>query len=355
MKRLVPLMALSAAALLAAACSTATHTPTPTVTVPTEPTATPTILPTSTPLPTLSVTDTPIPTPTPSVAQEWSLLDIAIDGSTVTVELQVFAAIDVTVTLDGNPPDETSTPTPILGHVFKNVAPGLHTVEVEDVVGYTETRLVSVPVASIGGGLPSWLGDLIQGMEEQPPANPPISITRYEYKDQVVYYQTARCCDFFTNLYDADGVLIGHPDGGISGGGDGTVPDFFEERSNEFLVWKDVREQATQDTTQVPAPIDGVELVVAESFPLQYFLTVTSGLPNSCHTSSGYTLTRDGANVLVRVFNRKPTDESIACAEIYRTVEETIPLGSDYDTDTTYVVDVNGEVLSFKGAEVTAP
>ena len=255
----------------------------------------PTATPTSTPLPTLSVTDTPIPTPTPSVVREWSLLDIAVDGSTVTVELQVFAAIDVTVTLDGRPPDEMSTPAPVLGHVFKNVAPGLHTVEVKDVVGFTETRLVSVPVATTGAGLPAWLGGLISGMEDQPAANPRISITRYE--GQVVYHETAPCCDFFTNLYDADEVLIGHPFGGLSGQGDGTLPDFSEESSNGFLVWKDVREEAPEGTSQVPAPIDGVELLVAESSPLQYFLTVTSGLPDACHTSGGYTLTRDGVNV----------------------------------------------------------
>ena len=337
MKRLIPLLALSAAALLAAACgSTETPTPTPTVPAPAGPTATPTIPPTSTPLPTLSVTDTPIPTPTPSVVREWSLLDIAVDGSTVTVELQVFAAIDVTVTLDGRPPDEMSTPAPVLGHVFKNVAPRLHTVEVKDVVGFTETRLVSVPVATTGAGLPAWLGGLISGMEDQPAANPRISLTRY--KGQVVYHETAPCCDFFTNLYDADGVLIGHPFGGPQRTG--------RWNAARLLLGKQQR---------VPG-VEGREGGGPRGHALgpgAHRRRRAAGgreLP-----SAGYTLTRDGVNVLVRVFNHRPTDESIACAEIYRTVEETIPLGSDYDPDTTYVVDVNGEVISFTGDEVTAP
>ena len=72
---------------------------------------------------------------------------------------------------------------------------------------------------------PEWLTDLISTLENEPPGNPPMSITRYAYKEQTVYFQTAPCCDIFSNLYDADGNIIGHPDGGITGQGDGRDRD----------------------------------------------------------------------------------------------------------------------------------
>ena len=49
----------------------------------------------------------------------------------------------------------------------------------------------------------------------------PQSITKYQNKGETVYYVVPRCCDQFSDLWDAEGNLIGHPDGGITGGGDG--------------------------------------------------------------------------------------------------------------------------------------
>ena len=87
----------------------------------------------------------PTATPTLSVAREWNLEGIQVDGSTVTVRLHVFAGIDVRVTLDGRSPDQLDSPVPILEFVFRNVVPGSHTIEVKDVVGFTETTDVVVP------------------------------------------------------------------------------------------------------------------------------------------------------------------------------------------------------------------
>ena len=68
-----------------------------------------------------------------------------IDGAKVTVDLHVFAGIDVDVTLDAKLPDLISGPVPVLTHVFTNVAPGMRVVMVSDVVGFTQTREVLVP------------------------------------------------------------------------------------------------------------------------------------------------------------------------------------------------------------------
>ena len=72
--------------------------------------------------------------------------------------------------------------------------------------------------------------------------NPPAKIYSYTYQNRTVYFFPQRCCDFPSELYDENCTLLCLPDGGITGQGDGTCADFFSERSNEKLVWKDSRE-----------------------------------------------------------------------------------------------------------------
>jgi hypothetical protein len=88
---------------------------------------------------------------------------------------------------------------------------------------------------------PEWLTALIRNFEMQPVANPPVSITRYEYKSEVVYLVSPRCCDNWSDLYRADGTTLCHPDGGLTGNGDGRCPDFLIERKNAQIIWQDPR------------------------------------------------------------------------------------------------------------------
>ena len=88
---------------------------------------------------------------------------------------------------------------------------------------------------------------------------------------------------------------------------------------------------------EVPAPIDGVEIIIAESFPPQYFVIVKSGLPDACHEFSDYEIGRDGETVRITVRNLKP-EEPMMCAQVYRTVESNIALGSDFEGGKTYTV-----------------
>ena len=370
MKQFVPLLIMSIiAALVLAGCGVG-GTPTPTATAPgpaaSGPTATPTaaapgpgtIAPTETPTrpPTPSTTRGPTdaakPTPTPGVVKEWELKGTSVDGGAVSVTLDVFAGIDVRVTLDGAAADGVMAAAPQLVFTFVDVGPGRHLVVVSDVVGFTEERVVVVPQASVDVALPDRLKGLIAELEGEAPANPPFSITRYEYRGQTVYYQTPACCDLFSNLYDSEGNLITHPDGGITGEGDGRAPLFSALRKMPLLVWQDARLEAPPETEQVSAPVDDVSLEVAESFPPQYFLRVVSGLPNSCHSFGGYTVTRDGSTVVVRVYNHRPTDEGLLCAQVYGMVETRVALGSDYDPESVYTVDVNGRKVSFQSGAV---
>ena len=85
--------------------------------------------------------------------------------------------------------------------------------------------------------VPAPVANLIHELQTRPPANPPAFIASYQYRGQVVYYVPPRCCDIFSDLYDAAGKLICHPDGGIAGHGDGRCPDFLSKRTNETFLW----------------------------------------------------------------------------------------------------------------------
>ena len=196
------------------------------------------------------------------------------------------------------------------------------------------------------GGTPAWLDGLVRRLSREPVTSPPSSVTEYQYKGQTVYFVPQQCCDIFSDLYDVDGNLIGHPDGGITGRGDGRVPDFFNERTGERLIWKDDR---TDDlgTSAVPAPIESVEVLVLESFPPQYNLEVVSALRNGCVSFDGYRVSRNGTTFHVEIMNREPTDPKVMCAQVYSTVSTFIALGSDFEAGETYTVAVNDVTETF--------
>ena len=97
---------------------------------------------------------------------------------------------------------------------------------------------------------------------------------------------------------------------------------------------------------EVAAPIDEVEINIAESLPPQYFVAVRSGLPNACYDFNAYDVSRDGDTVRITVTNLKPEQPQM-CAEIYRTVESNIALGSDFEGGKTYTVQVNDVTETF--------
>jgi len=77
----------------------------------------------------------------------------------------------------------------------------------------------------------------------QPVTNPPSAIFSYRYRGELVYFRPQRCCDIPSVLYEADGGVRCHPDGGLSGRGDGRCSDFFSARTEERLIWRDPRRQ----------------------------------------------------------------------------------------------------------------
>ena len=65
---------------------------------------------------------------------------------------------------------------------------------------------------------------------------------------------------------------------------------------------------------EVLAPIDNLEINIAESFPPEVSLNVQSGLPNGCVEFSRYELERDGASIRVTIWNLEPNDPNITLA-----------------------------------------
>ncbi len=96
----------------------------------------------------------------------------------------------------------------------------------------------TTPVVTVKQTLPAAIQKRIDGYKKMEKFEQPKSVVEYEYKGQKVYYVNMPCCDFFNELYDSTGKLMGHPDGGITGKGDGKVPDFAKEKTKERVVWK---------------------------------------------------------------------------------------------------------------------
>ena len=164
---------------------------------------------------------TEVPTPSPRPVAEWALEEGSVNQDTVIVSVFLHSTAAITVTLDGNPSTRRDdTAIPILNCVFEPVPAGQHSIHISDFIGNAETTSVLVdwtkPIEDIA---PEWLADL----EVKTLDNPPRSVTKYQTKGETVYYVVKECCDQFSDLLDADGELIGHPDGGIAGRGDGVT------------------------------------------------------------------------------------------------------------------------------------
>ena len=86
--------------------------------------------------------------------------------------------------------------------------------------------------------MPECLATKIKTMASDPNQGSPLSVTRYTYRQQTVYYMVSPCCDKFNVVYDSVCNILGHPDGGFTGRGDGKMPGFKKEATNEKVIWK---------------------------------------------------------------------------------------------------------------------
>lgn len=96
------------------------------------------------------------------------------------------------------------------------------------------------------------------------------------------------------------------------------------------------------------APIEEVEVLFLESFPVQHRLRVVSGLPSGCARFDRIEVERAGTTFEVTVWNLVPApDQEIACTMIYGFKESSVDLGSDLEAGTEYTVHVNDRTVTF--------
>lgn len=86
------------------------------------------------------------------------------------------------------------------------------------------------------------------------------------------------------------------------------------------------------------APIEGLDVVIRESFPVQYAAVVKSGLPNGCAAFAGIEVEREGNEFTLTVWNTMPSDPNVACTMIYGIAENTVTLGGGFTAGETYTV-----------------
>ncbi len=86
--------------------------------------------------------------------------------------------------------------------------------------------------------LPTCIKNKIDSFKVAQKHEQPQKIVEYLYKGKKVYYVVMPCCDFFNEVYDDKCKLLGSPDGGFTGKGDGKLPDFFKEVSKEKILWE---------------------------------------------------------------------------------------------------------------------
>jgi|GEM_PF-653739 len=209
------------------------------------------------------------------------------------------------------------------------------------------------PTATPMADMPAWLQKVVDELKNAPVENPGASVYMYQYKGQTVYYVPPMCCDIWSTLYNDKGNVIAHPDGGLTGKGDGRAQDFLKERTGEKLVWKDDRKQPEGMRLAV-APIDKIDLEVWKSLPPQYVLSVESGLPNGCAVFAGYRVNRDGNFISIEVLNWVPSDPRAICTMIYGTAVSKVYLGSDFDPSQAYEIHVNDKTVVLKDGKLTA-
>ena len=99
--------------------------------------------------------------------------------------------------------------------------------------------LVIVLAASCKEPIPVFVQELIT-------ADPVVDaheIWKYRFDGETVYYIPPRPYDIPSMLFNSEGNVICSPDGGLTGGGDGKCPTFFDKRRGGTLIWKAGKEE----------------------------------------------------------------------------------------------------------------
>jgi hypothetical protein len=91
--------------------------------------------------------------------------------------------------------------------------------------------------ALVQSQVPACLLLKIQQMTDDSSKGEPLYVTMFDFRGKKVYYVAAACCDKYNMVFDKDCNLLGYPDGGFTGKGDGSLPNFRQEATNGMAIW----------------------------------------------------------------------------------------------------------------------
>lgn len=86
--------------------------------------------------------------------------------------------------------------------------------------------------------LPACVQQLIQQNGKRSSGEEFIELYHYTYQKRSVYFGFSACCDRYNVLFDQTCQTLCAPSGGFTGGGDGMCPNFFNEATEETLLWR---------------------------------------------------------------------------------------------------------------------
>lgn len=87
------------------------------------------------------------------------------------------------------------------------------------------------------------------------------------------------------------------------------------------------------------APIHGVRVNIAESYPPQVFVFMKGGLPDACTTLHKASIEHHDNTIDITVSTKRLKGKM--CAQIYSYFEENVALGSDFASGEIYTANVN--------------
>jgi inhibitor of cysteine peptidase len=94
------------------------------------------------------------------------------------------------------------------------------------------------------------------------------------------------------------------------------------------------------------APVDSLEVLILESFPVQVNVIVKGEMPDSCRYTGQIAQTRVETTFHIVIATRYPTD--VACEQVLTPYEQTVRLDVRDLPKGTYTVDVNGVTTFFE-------
>jgi hypothetical protein len=90
--------------------------------------------------------------------------------------------------------------------------------------------------------------------------------------------------------------------------------------------------------------IENVDVLIAESYPVQVFVHVRGYMPDPCWEAQPPDITEDGARIDIEILAERKTDE--ICVQVIQDYEENIALGTMEPG--TYTVSINGVEREFE-------